>query len=233
MRRIAISVCCLVVLAGATSSEAAVSRHRGRPVAECSLPAHAHVLTADSQAVVYTVRERVRTKAETSTVIETRACLDGRTHSVKIGRESVSPPMEGGGRIKRLVLAGTVVAYEITVPGDNRHGRQGRPSAWHVFVRQLKTGRLIHHAPTGSANPPNPHFVGDGEAVAIVVEEDGAVAWITDTHRSKDRYQVHALDSTGERVLAVGSAIGPQSLGLAGSMLYWTQAGKPESATLN
>jgi hypothetical protein len=59
------------------------------------------------------------------------------------------------------------------------------------------------------------------------------VAWITDTVQSENRYQVRALDETGERTLAVGSSIGPNSLALADSTLYWTQGGKPGSAVLN
>ncbi|MGH9918717.1 MAG: hypothetical protein ACRD6W_07610 [Nitrososphaerales archaeon] len=91
---------------------------------------------------------------------------------------------------------------------------------------------MLHKAPTGAREPPRKGFVGDGSATAIVVKSDGAVAWITDTVQTKDRYQVHTLDRTGERVLAVGSDIAPHSLALAGSTLYWTQGGKPFSASL-
>jgi hypothetical protein len=44
---------------------------------------------------------------------------------------------------------------------------------------------------------------------------------------------LHALDKTGERTLAVGSNIDPNSLALAGSTLYWTQSGRPALALLN
>ena len=67
----------------------------------------------------------------------------------------------------------------------------------------------------------------------ILVKGDGAVAWITDTVQSENRYQVHALDKTGARTLAVGSNIDPNSLALAGSTLYWMQGGKPESTPLD
>jgi hypothetical protein len=67
----------------------------------------------------------------------------------------------------------------------------------------------------------------------IVVKNDGAVAWINDTVQEENRFEVHAFDATGERVLAVGSNIAPESLALAGSTLYWTQGGKPFSATLH
>lgn len=100
-----------------------------------------------------------------------------------------------------------------------------------MVVRNLRIGQILHRTPTGAKN--HPKFVGDGPTTAIVVKADGAVAWTTDTVQSEDRYQVHALDKTGERTLAVGSNIDPRSLALAGSTLYWTQGGKSESAVLN
>jgi len=37
----------------------------------------------------------------------------------------------------------------------------------------------------------------------------------------------------GTRLLASGFDVSPSSLALAGSTIYWTQGGKPESSTLN
>jgi hypothetical protein len=82
-------------------------------------------------------------------------------------------------------------------------------------------------------NTSEPGVIGNGEARVIVVKSDGAVTWITDAFHKEDRFEVHALDKTGERVLAVGSDIAAESLALAGSTLYWTQGGKPFSAPLN
>ena len=87
--------------------------------------------------------------------------------------------------------------------------------------------------PTGVTSPPHQHFVGDGSVTAIQVKSDGAVAWILDTVQSTNRYQIHALDATGERVLAVGSNIAPISLALTGSTLFWTQGGKSMPAMLD
>lgn len=103
--------------------------------------------------------------------------------------------------------------------------------AW-VVVRDLRTGRVLHNVPTGTQSPPVPHFVGAGEATTIVVKRDGAVAWIVESKCLGGEYQVHALDEDGERVLASGRDIAPRSLALVGSTLYWTQGGKPYSATL-
>jgi hypothetical protein len=100
-------------------------------------------------------------------------------------------------------------------------------------VLDLRSGRVLHRVPTGVTDPPNPHFVGAGPTVAIVVKSDGSVAWILDTDQHENEFQVHALDKTGERVLATGSDIASESLALAGSALYWTQGGKPFSTTLH
>jgi len=75
--------------------------------------------------------------------------------------------------------------------------------------------------------------VGIGLAVAIVVKRDGSVAWIVETGEEEGRYQVHAVDRSGSRVLASSPDIDPSSLALAGSTLYWTQGGQPATASLN
>jgi hypothetical protein len=49
----------------------------------------------------------------------------------------------------------------------------------------------------------------------------------------KGRYQVHAADTTGSRLLASGANIDPTSLALAGRTIYWMQGGRSFSATLN
>jgi len=69
--------------------------------------------------------------------------------------------------------------------------------------------------------------------LTIVAKSDGAVAWIVESRTYEDGYQVHAVDRTGSRLLAVCSDIEPHSLALAGSILRWTQGGKPMSASLN
>jgi hypothetical protein len=90
---------------------------------------------------------------------------------------------------------------------------------------------LLHRLPTGT--PVAPEQVGGGEAAAIVVKNDGAVAWILQTHWAPAEYEVHAVDKSGRRLLAQGHDIGPGSLALAGSTLYWTQGNKPFSSLLN
>ena len=50
--------------------------------------------------------------------------------------------------------------------------------------------------------------------------------------REVNYYDLYALDSSGERLLASGTELAPSSLALAGSTLYWTQGGRPFSAGL-
>jgi hypothetical protein len=66
-----------------------------------------------------------------------------------------------------------------------------------------------------------------------VVKRDGSVAWIVETNQEEGRYQVHAVDKSGSRVLATGPDVDPTSLALAGSTLYWAQGDQPFSASLN
>ena len=126
----------------------------------------------------------------------------------RAGRQDASP--------LNVTLAGTTVAYETFVSSVAGNGEVFQ-SEWYVFVLDLRSGRVLHKVPTGESRHPRPGAVGAGEATAIVVKNDGAVAWINDTVQNENRFEVHALDATGERVLAVGSNIAPNSLALAGT----------------
>jgi hypothetical protein len=130
-----------------------------------------------------------------------------------------------------LVLAGPIVAYEHYSFAEGLGGsRQG------VAVEDLRTGATLRDEPTGKAKSPGgePELeFGIGHTATIVVKTNGSVAWILETSAQEDRYQVHAADTTGSRLVASGPDIDPSSLALAGSTLYWTQGGKPSSATLN
>jgi hypothetical protein len=131
----------------------------------------------------------------------------------------------GGGGIDREVLAGQVVAYE-----------ESSSKRFQVVVRDLRTGRVLHRVPTGTPSAP-PLEVGVGPTPEIVVKSNGAVAWITDNlalvKPQSDYFEVRALDKMGGRVLAAGTDVDPHSLALVGSILYWTEGGKPFSTTLN
>lgn len=71
--------------------------------------------------------------------------------------------------------------------------------------------------------------------MSLVVKGDGSVAWIAQDTETKEgySYQLHVLDREGEHVLASSPELAPYSLALTGSTLYWTENGKPFSATLN
>ncbi len=118
-------------------------------------------------------------------------------------------------------------------------------ASWLVEVRNLATGKLVHQVPSGTpAHPEPPRTEGDltradvgiGPVESLVVKSDGAVAWIAQDAVEESlpySYQVHVLDKNGSRVLAASTEIEPKSLALAGSVLYWTEAGRPMSARLN
>jgi hypothetical protein len=131
---------------------------------------------------------------------------------------------EGVGGVSNEVLVGPVVAYERYREAFGPNGPRSRV----IIVRDLRTGRTLHDTPiTASEIPQAETFV------SMVAKSDGAAAWIVETGGYVGRYQVHAVDANGSRVLAVGSEIEPRSLALAGNALYWTQGGKPMSASLN
>jgi hypothetical protein len=123
-----------------------------------------------------------------------------------------------------LTLNGYMVAYAET---PNAEG----PSVGQLeVVRDLRTGRVLHRVSSGTAlNGP------DGIALTdqIVVNSRGAAAWSIESPFGAHSYQVHAVEKTGSRLLVSGPDIDPYSLALVGSTLYWTQGGKPMSASLN
>jgi hypothetical protein len=218
MRRIVIcvaSVLAMLLVAAATSG----ARIRHPAPLRCA-PGHAHLIAADKQAQVYTAPTAFG-------YLEVYGCAYGHKRPYHLG--PVPECGTGAGRcigVERETLAGSIVAYEESSTGLYT-------SSWLVIVRDLRNGRVLHKVPTGAPNPPTSQFVGDGFTVAIVVESDGAVAWIVENGIKPSAYQVHAVDKTGSRILASGTDIDSHSLALAGNTLYWTQGGKPFSASLN
>ena len=163
-------------------------------------------------------------------IYEYRGCVYGSRRSFRLGIELVSGSPYASFGVRNVTLAGSTVAYESE--RSNGTGEFER-SERYVLVTDLRTGGVLHKVPTGASRHPELKVIGAGEVRAIVAKSDGTVAWVNDTVQAENRFEVHALDKTGERVLAVGSNIVPTSLALAGSTLYWTQGGKPFSATLN
>ena len=187
----------------------------GAPVAKCP-PAHAHVLRTNGQAVVYEIQESGIEHLETEHYIVhftgIRGCVRGFRRSYKLGEQSEGQGSAGGessSGIQNEALGGTMVAFEESITGSGLNGSNYH-GTWIVVVRDLRTGKVIHKVPTGTPTPPNPHFAGTGPTTAIVVKNDGAVAWIA--RASEGGYQVHALDKTGGRLLASGADIEPYAL---------------------
>jgi hypothetical protein len=209
-------------LATVLAPSAAASIQGRQRAAGCPLRGRHTVIAADPQAEVYGIR-----KNEEEVVYW--GCVYGHARSFEVGftDECISNGGACAGT-SYLTLAGTLLAREYSrtsfVFGEE----------WLVEVEDLRTGRVLHSVPTGMTRTGNPKIIGAGPITAIVVKSDGAVAWINEKPvPAGTEYEVHALDKSGERVLALGTNIAPRSLALAGSTLYWTQGGKPYSATLN
>ncbi|HUB36633.1 MAG TPA: hypothetical protein VL972_07395 [Solirubrobacteraceae bacterium] len=204
---------------------------RGKAPVKCP-PGRSHLVAADAQAQVFVAPKTPRLPEYPGFF----GCVYGRGKSYLLGipLEGGSPTGSGGSAM--FTLGGPVVAFEESVSTnlepESRYENE-------IVVRNLRNGRYLHRLPTGTPmTPPKNGDVGVGPATDIVVKSDGAVAWIVDVgkggvSRAPAVYEVHAVDRTGSRVLASGPEIGPSSLALAGSTLYWTQGGKPMSAVLS
>jgi hypothetical protein len=230
MRRIAPTMVVALVLTISMTVETADAHSR---TAQYCPPQSAHfqVVIADAQAEIYEAPER----PQNSEFLGVYGCSfkDKRSYYLGPVPEAVGTPAGNGG-VKRETLAGTFAAYEES--SSNPLGAD-----WGVTVRNLRNGKVVHRVPTGTPSEAT-HTVdgvvvqneGVGPAMAIVVKSDGAVAWIAQAPGGGEgyQYQVHALDKTGSRLLAASTEVDPFSLALAGSTLYWTQDGKPKSASL-
>ncbi len=200
-------------------------------------------VVADGQAEVYVAQEpifEVHTRSVLGYEPVFRGCAYGSHRSFRLG---ITANGGGGGGAavgtKHVVLDGAVVAYE-------RYGvaSLGGAAEFYVFVLNLRTGKLLDRVPTGVPMEPNEYHVGVGPVETMVVKPDGAVAWVAlDEQRSEriehevghdvNYYDLYALGSSGERLLASGTEVDPSSLALAGGTLYWTQDGKAFSAGLS
>jgi hypothetical protein len=222
MKRILIPiVSALALLLAATSISTARSTHRAS--AQCP-PARAHILIADEQAQVYDEHYSE----------EIYGCTYRPTRSRDLGAIPKFSS-QGGEGIELLRLAGTVVAYEETL--INLLEPQGEWAHYLIVVRNLQTGQVLHRIPTGTYEGPEPQLnIGIGPALAITVKSNGSVAWIAENDQKSTKSapydELHAIDKSGYRTIAVGKEISPKSLALTGSTLYWTQGGKAMSASL-
>jgi hypothetical protein len=149
---------------------------------------------------------------------EIYACAYGARRTYDLG-PSTEGSSAGSIRTTPFSLAGPVVAYAVE--------RSYRHSFSEIWVRNLASGELLEKRPNGPGEPGN---IGIGETTAIVVKRDGSVAWIA---RASNGIQVRSADAAGSHLLAASPEIEPYSLALAGSTVYWSQRGKPMSATLN
>jgi hypothetical protein len=129
-------------------------------------------------------------------------------------------------------VAGPIVAWERS---ESTTGESGH-AEWVVIVEDLRSGRVLRRVPTGIANRPVRGLIGSGPATQILVDAQGAIAWIVETASPTGgrpaQFEVHAAGQGGTRTLAAGADISPRSLALVGDTLYWTQDGKASSTTL-
>jgi hypothetical protein len=221
-----IAILAMAVLAATVLAASASAAHRSaKPAPTCRHVASSRLRLADGQAEVYIAPE---SRSDPELVVYGCAFRTGRAHELGGLPSELNLGGPGGeSGVLDATLAGTVVAYERSLNYEDGGGRDL------VFVRDLRTGRVLHEVLTGTRVKPEAGFEGVGAVVALVVKSDGSVAWIVATDAENGTRQVHAVDRTGSRTLATGSNIAPGSLALAGSTLYWTQGGQAQSATLN
>ncbi len=228
MRSILILTSTVVVTVVGAVSVGRANQRRVGPVA-CP-PARARVLVRNSQAVVYAHRPMFAGEQ-----VAVSGCVRGGARTIGLGEtEPGSCAHSGCGGSGEFTLAGVMVAYDEGFSSEQAQTDE-------VVVRNLRTGRVVHKAPTGTVSEPEPNEsdTGVGPVYRLVLQSDGAVAWTVNNEgiprnaKKQSYYEVHAVDKVGNRVLAKGYDVNPGSLKLgARGHLSWLQGGKTFSATL-
>lgn len=226
IRAIAIAASVTAFSAGSALSSAFAS---SKDSVRCR-PGHSKLVAADPQSVVYLTR--VASRPSYTSFMAYVGCIRGHRRAFVLGGTPVGSSSGAAGS-RLYTLAGPFVAWERS---ESMTGESGH-AEWVVIVEDLRSGRVLRRVPTGVANPPVRGLVGSGPATQIVVDAQGASAWIVEaasrTGGRPAQFEVHEASQGGTRTLASGADISPRSLALVGGTLYWTQGGKASSVTLH
>ena len=158
-------------------------------------------------------------------------CVYGSSHQFFVG--DAGPDSASGGASSSVEqMVGTLAA--VATSSYENYGQVQRDE---VSVIELRTGRLMRHSATGPPEPAHDYeSAGAGPVTSLVLRPNGDIAWIAATPyqrlTSAGKDQVYTLEASGQRMVASGNEIDPLSLALADETIYWTQAGKPDSAPL-
>jgi hypothetical protein len=211
MRRLAL---CLVAAVAALLAVLSAADARSGSADRC-LALHKRLVAVDARAQVFLAPAFLGN-------LDVYGCAAGHRPYL-IGRFPECAGSSGCHAVQRETLAGATLAYEELTTTLNEDVR-------FVVVRDLRSRRVFHRVPSAAPRPP---AAGPGNVTAMVVKANGSAAWIVEVFSDPSEYEVRAVDRAGARRLALGTDVRPRSLALAGSTLYWTQGGKPFSATLN
>jgi hypothetical protein len=227
----------LYSLASPTTPAASASRSSTR----CAPPG-AHIRLADKAAAFYTFTEKYGN-------LEAAACAVGH-HSIPVGEvfewdDNTGPCVPGcleKGWAALIRLNGPVLAFAARSWEDTKYG-QCYCESWHIVVRDLRTGRLLHYRPTAPhvGNSASDYYVGLGPAERVVADNGGDVAWILEDfvawdaqfregHEQPMSYQVRLIAGHKELLLASAADVNPAFLALHNGMLEWKQGGTRHTA---
>jgi hypothetical protein len=128
---------------------AGAARARHALPAKCA--PSSHTLLADAQAQVYS------TPVDSDGVITLRACVYGQRRSFFAAACNFEEGAPVCASKSHVTLVGTVVASEVDfIPRCCGHEGEESVAEWHVEVRDLRTGWLLHEVPTGTPLKPAP-----------------------------------------------------------------------------
>jgi len=207
----------IVVLGIGVPTASGAKGHR-RHIPQCP-PPHAEILEADSRAILYTTGAH-------SEYARMAACAHGFPHPFVLA-ECEELDCEGPWP-EREVLAGAVIAYELSSSGVDKYGIKVGTARRVIVLANVVTGLILNK----TVPPAN-----TGSLTALVATPAGAAAWITGVASGE---QVWTMDRLGVHLIAEGPGIAPHSLAinetellsLPATTLYWLNEGLPQTAVL-
>jgi hypothetical protein len=216
LRRLAAGVAlALAVFAGVAQTDSSAAAGDGAAAASCP-PSHARVLQSGRMAVAYQVG------------YEAYACYRPTGRRFDLG-DLASDPGNNEGCADDVDLVRVAGRYAAWAHGDFCYAS----SRFHVFRRDLRSGRRLRGEPTGTrscpATSPNCGNVGIGRASALVLTRHASIAWIA---TDGDTAEVWRFDGRGRRRLAAGSDIDLRFLHRRDRRVEWRKGGVVHQASL-
>jgi len=154
-------------------------------------------------------------------------CLFSVGRRVRLGIYSTTHTAGNILRERKYALVGRYVGFERYLEGKT-------DEEYTVHVVDLRSGRTVHQAPSGTptqAETRQPEsYHGVGHVTRLLLRRSGSIAWIAGDTAYSRYFEVHVIDASGNRLLDGGSDVEPHYLRLTSTAVLWSRGGTRKHA---